>query len=308
MKRSLKITLLFALFFATITLQAQELRCSISINTSRIQGTNRTVFNTLQSALYEYMNGMKWTNNIYMEEERIDCSFFITINEQVGASRYNATLQVQAKRPVYGTTYQTVTLNFLDEDFVFDYIEFDRIEFDNNAFRSNLSSVFAFYAYLILGIDYDSFSLNGGNENLKLAQQVVNNALNENYTGWKPYEKALRRNRYWMVENMLDNRYSLVRSAYYKYHRLGLDVMYERAAEGREQIMQALVDIQKVYRERPDPILFYLRLFFDSKADEIAYIFEGATPAEKVRVLQILQEVDNNNSRKYERINSKTNN
>ena len=292
----------YLLLSLTIVSNAQELRCNVNINTARIQGTNKTVFTTLQMALYEFMNNTKWTNNVYTEEERIECSVFITINEQSGSSRFSGTLQIQAKRPVYGTSYHAITLNFLDEDFTFDYIEFDRLEFDLSSFRSNLTSVMAFYAYLILGIDYDTFSLKGGADYLKSAQQIVVNAQNDVSLGWKPYEKATRRNRYWIVENMLNSNYGLIRSAYYKYHRLGLDKMSDQIIEGRNQIMQALLDIQKVCREKPDPYLFYVKMFFDAKADEIANIFEGATPAEKTRVMQVLQEIDNSNSRKYSKI------
>ncbi|MDR1056329.1 MAG: DUF4835 family protein [Prevotellaceae bacterium] len=308
MKNHVKVMLLTVLFAGTVLFSnAQELRCNISINTSKIQGTNKSIFTTLQSSLYEFMNNTKWTGNIYSEEERIECSIFITINEQIGSSRFGGTLQIQAKRPVYATSYQTVTFNFMDDDFIFDYIEFDKLEFEINTFRSNLTSVMAFYAYVILGIDYDTFSLKGGSEFLSIAQQIVVNTQGDNYAGWKPYEKASRRNRYWIVDNMLDNNYSLVRGAYYKYHRLGMDKMSDQVTEGREQIMQALLDIQKVYREKPDPYLFYLKLFFDAKADEIANIFQEATQPEKTRVVQILQEIDNSNSRKYAKITETTN-
>lgn len=305
MKYFLKIVLLLTMMNASLS-HAQELRCNVSINTSRIQGTNKSVFTTLQNSIYEFMNGTKWTNNVFREEERIECSLFITIDEQIGSSRFSGTVQIQSNRPVFGTSFQSVTFNYMDEDFTFDYIEFDRLEFEINTFRSNLTSVLAYYAYIILGIDYDTFSLKGGTDYLKLAQQIVINSQNENTTGWKPYEKATRRNRYWIIENMLDNSYSLVRSAYYKYHRLGLDKLNEQVMEGREQIMQALLDIQKVYREKPDPYLLYNKLFFDAKADEIANIFAGATQPEKTRALQLLQEIDSSNSRKYAKINENT--
>lgn len=286
---------------------AQELRCNVSINTSRIQGTNKNIFNTLQAALSEFMNATKWTNNVYSETERIDCSFFITLTEQSGSSRFGGTLQIQARRPVYGTSYQTITFNFLDEDFTIDYIEFDRLDFDLKTFQSNLTSIMAFYAYVILGMDYDSFALKGGRESFEKAQTIVTNAQRESYIGWNPYEKASRRNRYWVINNILDNKYSSVRTAVYKYHRLGLDVLSESASNGREQIIQALMDIQRVFRDKPDSHLLYIRLFFDAKADELANIFADATEAERTQVYQILKEVDFNNEKKYEKIkNSKS--
>lgn len=286
--------------------RSQELRCNVNINTSRIQGTNRNIFSTLQASLNEFMNASKWTNNVYTETERIDCSFFITLTDQAG-SRFSGTLQIQARRPVYGTSYQTTTFNFLDDDFTLDYIEFDRLDFDLKAFQSNLTSIMAFYAYIILGMDYDSFSLKGGRESFEKAQTVVTNAQKEAYVGWNPYEKATRKNRYWIVTNILDSKYSSMRTAIYKYHRLGLDVMSESSSNGREQIIQALLDIQRVFRDKPDSYLLYIRLFFDAKADELANIFAEATEAERTQVYQILKEIDSKNEKKYEKIkNSKS--
>ncbi|MDR2563419.1 MAG: DUF4835 family protein [Prevotellaceae bacterium] len=308
MNISLKIIgLSFVLILTASAGRAQELRCNVNINTSKIQGTNKSVFTTLQSSLVELMNGTKWTNNAFAEQERIDCSFFITLTEQAGSSRYSGSLQVQARRPVYGTSYQTVTLNFMDEDFVIEYIEFDRIDFDLKTFTSNLSSIMAFYAYLILGIDYDSFALKGGNENFEKAQLVVNNAQKENYPGWNPYESSTRRNRYWIINNIIDAKYASERSAYYKYHRLGMDLMSEQPAAAREQIVVALKDIQKIFREKPDPYLLYLRMFFDAKSDELANIFVEAPQTERTEVHKILTEVDNNNSKKYDKIQKGTN-
>jgi hypothetical protein len=277
---------------------SQELRCNVTVNASKIQGTNKNVFSTLQTSLNEFVNGTKWTNHTFSEEERIDCSFFITINEYNG-SRYTGSLQVQARRPVYGSSYQTVILNHVDEDFVFDYIEFDRLDFDLRSFKSNITSLIAFYAYLILGIDYDSFSLKGGSQFFENAQIIITNAQRENYQGWNPYENANRKNRYWIIENIFSNAFSYERNAYYKYHRLGLDQLAEDATEGRKQILLALADIKRSFEEQTETSTPYLRLFFDAKSDELINIFAEAPKNDKTEAHKILTEIDSFNPNKY---------
>jgi hypothetical protein len=160
----------------------------------------------------------------------------------------------------------------------------------------------AFYAYLILGIDYDTFSLKGGGENFEKAQLVVSNAQKENYPGWNPYESSTRRNRYWVINTIIDTKYAAGRNAYYKYHRLGMDLLSEQQSTAREQIILALKDMQRIYREKPDPYLLYLRMFFDAKADELANIFVEAPQSERAEVYKILTEVDNNNTKKYDKV------
>jgi hypothetical protein len=281
-----------------VSVLAQELRCNVTLNTSKIQGTNKNVFNTLQTSLNEFMNGTKWTNHTFSEEERIDCSFFITVNEYSG-SRCVGSLQVQARRPVYKSSYQTIILNHVDEDFTFDYIEFDRLDFDLRTFKSNITSLMSFYAYLILGIDYDTFSLKGGAQFFENAQIIVTNAQRENYSGWNPYENANRKNRYWIIENILSSLYSHERTAYYKYHRMGLDRLAEDAAEGRKQILQALADIQRTFEEQTEVSSPYIRLFFDAKSDELINIFAEAPQADRSEAYSLLTAIDSFNPNKY---------
>jgi hypothetical protein len=285
-----------------ISLLAQELRCSVTINTVKIQGTNKNVFSTLQTSLNEFMNGTKWTNHTFSDEERIDCSFFITINEYSG-SRCSGSLQVQARRPVYKSSYQTIILNHVDEDFTFDYIEFDHLDFDLHTFKSNITSLMAFYAYLILGIDYDSFSLKGGSQFFENTQIIVTNAQRENYAGWNPYENANRKNRYWIIENILSNSYSHERTAYYIYHRMGLDRLAEDAGDGRKQILQALANIQRSFEEQTETSTPYIRLFFDAKSDELINIFAEAPQADKAEAHRLLTAADSFNPNKYMKLN-----
>ena len=282
-------------------LWAQELRCNIQVNTQKIQGTNRTVFQTLQTSLYEFMNNTAWTNHVYGFDERIECNIMLNITEQMGSDEYKGTIQVQSRRPVFNSSYNTTMLNFLDNNLHFRYREFDKIEFTETSHLSNLSSTLAFYAYIILGIDYDSYSNLGGTEFFLKAEKIVTNAQNAPERGWKAYE-GNRKNRYWMVENLLNAKYRSLREVYYRYHRLGLDRMSEKPTEGRAEIAESLALLQKVYREKPDPYLFGLQLFFDAKNDELVNVFSESFPTERARVVNILIEVDNPNASKYKTI------
>ena len=285
--------------------RAQELRCNISVNYSKIQGTNQSIFTTLQKELNDFANNTAWTNNVFATDERIECSIFINITDQLSASEFRATLQVQSSRPVYGSTFITPIFNYMDNEITFTYIEYDQIQFNEQAYTGPLSSLIAFYCYIILGLDYDSFSLLGGTEYLKKAEHIVLNAQNAPVKGWRPYDGS-RTNRYWMMENMLNYKYGPMRNAYYKYHRLGLDLMSTSISDGRAGVLEALLDIQKVYRDRPDTYLFFLKLFFDAKADEIVNIFLEAPETERLRVYQILMEVDKMNSKKYTKLKDTT--
>ncbi|MGE0079199.1 MAG: DUF4835 family protein [Bacteroidales bacterium] len=291
----------FCLFFVPVVLSAQELRCNVQVNSQKIQGTNRTVFQTLQTAIYEFMNNTPWTNHVYGFDERIECNILLNITEQSGSDEYKGTIQVQSRRPVFNSSYNTTMLNFLDNNLNFQYREFDKIEFSESSHLSNLSSILAFYAYIILGIDYDSFSNMGGNEYFLKAEKIVTNAQVAAEKGWKAYE-GNRKNRYWMIENLLNTKYRPLRETYYRYHRLGLDRMSDKSAEGRAEIAECLALLQKVYREKPDAYLFGLQLFFDAKNDELVNVFSESFPTEKARVVNILTEVDNANASKYKTI------
>jgi len=289
------------LFFAPTILMAQELRCNIQINSQKIQGTNRTVFQTLQTSIYEFMNNTSWTNHVYGYDERIECNILINLDEQLGSDEYKGSIQVQARRPIFNTSYNTTMLNFLDNNLDFRYLEFNKLEFNENSHLNNLTSVLAFYAYIILGIDYDSYSYLGGTEYFQKAEKIMNNAQNVVERGWKAYE-GNRKNRYWMISNILDEKYKPVRETYYRYHRLGLDLMNEKLIEGRAEIAECMVSLQKVFREKPDPYLFFLQLFFDAKGDELVSVFSESFPTEKTRVVNILTEIDVSNASKYKAI------
>jgi hypothetical protein len=302
MNRGRRLFVFFALLAMPFFAYQQELRCNVQINSQKIQGTNRQVFQTLQTAVYEFMNNTSWTNHIYGQDERIECNIMIVLNEQLGSDEFRGSIQVQSRRPVFGTSYNTTMLNIVDNNMNFRYIEFDQLEFSDSRHTSNLTSVLAYYAYIILGFDYDSFSYLGGTEYFQKAERIVNNAQNATERGWKAYE-GNRKNRYWLAENVLNPKYRPIREVYYKYHRLGLDRMSDKIVEGRAEIAELLNAIQRVHREKPDPYMYYLQLFFDAKSDELVSMFSESFPAEKTRVVNILSEVDNSNVSKYNRIN-----
>jgi hypothetical protein len=283
------------------TVSAQELRCNIQLNTQQVQGSNRSVTDALQTALYEFVNTRVWTNNVYSVEERIECNMMLNITSLIG-SEFTGSITVQSRRPVYNSSFSTNLINIQDKDLKFTYIEGQSLEFSDVTFTSNLTSIIAYYVYIILGFDYDSFSPNGGTPYFQKAETIVTNAQQSNERGWKAYENNYR-NRYWLVQNLLDDRYRTVREFSYKYYRLGLDRMSSRPNEVRGDIADYLKLLQEVYRRKPDPYLFLLQIVFDVKSTEWIDIFSNGTPDEKTRVVRLLKEIDTPNASKYDRIN-----
>ncbi|HPA86265.1 MAG TPA: DUF4835 family protein [Bacteroidales bacterium] len=298
----LKYISLLILPFVFITANSQELNCNVQISAQKIQGSNRQVFESMQRDVYEFMNNTVWTNHVYSYAERIDCNILINLTEQLSADEFRGTIQIQLRRPVFNTTYNSTMLNFVDNNFQFRYVEFQPLEFDPNSYRSSLVSVLAYYAYIIIGIDYDSFSLLGGTEFFQIAEKIVTNAQNASEPGWKPYDGSRNRNRYWLVKNLLDKQYEGVRRFIYEYDIHGLDRMESRITEARTSMVESLRLLQEVYRAKPDPYLYLVQIIMESKADELVNIFTEAFPEEKSRVIQILIEIDPGNKNKYEKI------
>lgn len=294
-----KLTVLFVIFFLFVgSISAQELRCNVTVSSQKIKGANRNLFRTMQSDIYEFMNNRKWTDHVYAYDEKIKCNILIRLDEQVAADEFKGSIQVQLTRPVYNSSYETTILNIKDNNFHCRYVEFQPLEFNETSNRDNLTNILAYYAYVILGFDYDTFSPMGGTPYFTKAQAIVNNSQNASMQGWKAFESE--RNRYWLVENMLNNSYQDYRNCLYQYHRQGLDVMSDRPEEGRANIANALRDIQKVFRRRPNT--YIVQVFFDAKADELVNVFSKSYPDERNRVMTILTEVDPANGNKYEKI------
>lgn len=296
-----KLLFIFSLFTATTTAFSQELRCNVQIISEKIQGTNKRVFETLQNAIFEFMNNRNWTNHVYGSQERIECNMLFNLTDHTG-DIFKGTLQVQSRRPVFNSSYNTSLLNYLDQNISFTYVEYEPLEFNESNFTSNLSSLLAFYANIIIGLDYDSFSFKGGTEMYRKAEIIVNNAQQAVEKGWKPFDASNNRNRYWLVQNLLDEKYSPVRDFLFKYHRLGMDLLAEKTNQGRDEMYQSVRLLQQVYRQKPDPYMHLLQVVFDAKADEWVNLFSGSFPEEKTRVVQILKEIDPSNSNKYQKI------
>ncbi|MEA3445874.1 MAG: DUF4835 family protein [Bacteroidota bacterium] len=297
--RNLKIYLLsfFAVFMFLNTV-AQEFDCKIQVQSQQIQGTNKQIFRTLQSELYEFVNNRKWTSHVFSPEEKIDCNIMITLTQEISVDEFKGKIQIQARRPVYNSSYNSVLINYVDNNFHIRYVEFEPLEYNESGSNSNMINIVAYYIYVILGLDYDSYGNEGGTEFFEKAEEIVNRSQNAKEKGWKAFESL--KNRYWLIENVMNDRYSGIRQCSYQYHRLGLDVMSKKVSDGRSVIAESMRLLQQVHRDKPGS--FLMQLFFDAKADELVNIFSESFPDEKNRVVQILNEVDPSNTAKYAKI------
>lgn len=294
-----KLYLIVLLSLFNITLNAQELNCRIQVNSQKIQGTNRQKFTAMRTSIYEFMNNTRWTNDIYSGEERIECNFIINLSEEIGANGYKGTITVKSTRPIYRTSYNSPILNLTDTDFSFEYVENQTLEFNEHNHTSNLISTLAYYAYVIIGMDNDTFSALGGEEQFLKAQRIINNAQGDNkVVGWKPYEGTF--NRYWLVENLLHNDFKPMRNAMYSYHLDGLDILAEKAEMGRDEITSALYNVKTTADRKQNSYL--LKVFFDAKADEITKVYSDGFITNKSELVEMLKQMSPANTNKWEKI------
>ncbi|MEH6307889.1 DUF4835 family protein [Olivibacter sp. CPCC 100613] len=299
MTRTFVSFLLFSLLsFAPIW--AQDLNARVQILSPQVQATNKRAFDVLQQAMTDFLNNKKWSNQQILPEERIDCSLVITVKEWDGSSNYKAEAQIISTRPVYNTTYNSPVLTLSDKNFDFTYTEGEPLDFSSQQYLSNITSLLAYYAYLIVGLDADSFSEKGGTSYYTLAQNVVNNAQTANFTGWKSIESM--NNRFWLVNNMLDNNYEPLRSFSYRYHLEVLDKMADNQNASKRTLIDLLPLLAKV--DRMVQGAMYNQAFFTAKSDELANLIGGLTGPEKAKAINILAEADPGNSNKYETIKS----
>lgn len=296
MIKNLLILLSFLLSAGIVT--GQELNCQVSISTPGMSETERQVMQTLRTDLREFINETNWTGYQFETRERIEASIQITIEERLGGDEYRANIQVQSRRPIYNTAYDSPIFNHRDRDVQFRYREHEPLEYADNAFLSNLTSLIAFYVYIIIGFDFDTFSPMGGTPYFEKAQQIVNLAQNAPERGWKSFES--QRNRYWLIENLMNNRYRQIRQAMYRYHRLGFDTFTDNIDLGRAEVVGALENLQTAHRERPN--LFLMQIIMTTKSDELVNLFSGAPAMEQNKAIEILTEIDPSNSSKYRRI------
>lgn len=291
------ILLILALTYCTLS-TAQELEFQVSVNTPKLQTTDPKVFETLESNLQEFLNTQKWTEDVYETDERIQCSIQLTISTENGGNNYTADLAIQAIRPVFGGSYTTPMITHVDRGISFNYEQFQQLDYSENTYRDNLTSVMAFYVYIILGLDYDSFSSLGGEKYFRTAQNILNTVppgAATRHKGWRSVDG--QRNRYWLIENFLSPRMRDYRQAQYDYHRQGLDRMHKFTDSGRAKIMSSLEEIAKANRTYPNSMI--IQIFSNTKRNEIVEIFKEGTAAEKARTYQIMVKLDGSSASKY---------
>jgi hypothetical protein len=297
MRKSLLI--LFIINAFALNSQAQELNCQIQVIFPQIQGVNTAIFEQMENDIFEFMNNRKWTNDKFSIEERIECSIVINITEaRASSNTYRAEMQVISTRPVYGTDYQTLILNVRDVNLTFDYFQNTQYNFNPDQFKNNLVSSLAFYAYMIIGFDYDTFSLKGGTPYFQQAQRIVQSAQVSNFEGWKAFEGD--KNRYWLVEDILHRTFEPMRETLYSYHREGLDKMSEKMRPARQAIMNSLKNFEQVHRVKP--LAYNTQQFFLAKSDEIVNLFTEADPPERNQVYEVVSQVDPGNLAKYDKM------
>lgn len=283
-------------------LKSQELNCQVSILFApglQVGPVEKETMAELELSIYDFMNNTRWTADIFEIEERINCNLLFTISEMPSTTTFNGKVQVQSSRPVFNTAYNSVLFNFEDNDVTFNYLRNTALLFSIDQYRDNLTSILAFYAYMILAYDYDSFELKGGSKYFNKAQIIANNAKNSGDPGWSA-SAGKRMNRFWMVDNALQSIFEPIRLVYYNYHRLGFDIMYDDMLAGRKVVLESLQQLDKVQRARPGSL--NLQIFLTSKSSELINLFSQAEMTEKNAAVSVLKKLDPSNSSKYQEI------
>ena len=289
---------LCALLSGSTGLHAQELLCNISVNASQIQ-SDKQVFEDMQQTISRYMNFQQWGPDAFTIDERIKVNFQILVNQRPSPDRFSCTFNIQVYRPALNATYETIVLNISDKSCNFTYVPFQQMQFVENTYNDELTALLNFYAYLILGFDYGSFSPNGGNPYFQKAQEIVTLAASaSNERGWRSSED--NRNRYWIIENLINSRYAGFHTVLYKYHRQGLDQMESNPNRGRRAIIDALREMQRVHRQ--NPILPLTRIFLDTKDEELIKVFTKAFANDKKEFVEIMQDLNPSNIAAYNKV------
>ena len=289
------VSFLFLLFVGVV--QAQQLNCSVQINSDKVATTNNQIFKNLKTSISDFENKTDWTGDEYKQNEKIQCSMVIIVNSYE-SNQFSATIQVQSTRPIFNSTYESPVFNFNDKDFSFRYVEFENLQFNPSNFDSNLVSVLAYYSYMILGFDADTYSLMGGNKNYEVAQQIMTVAQQGGYKGWGQSDG--NQNRYFLITDVLSGTYDAYREALYQYHREGLDTMSADVKASKDKIIGAITTLSKVYAVRPNA--FLTRVFFDAKVDEIVSILSGGPKVSLTETIDNLNKLSPLNTAKWSAI------
>ena len=298
-----KLFLVLIFCISSKLIHAQELRARVSVISNRVgNNVDKKTFQTLQTALNNFVNNRKWSSDQFAQKEKIDCSFLLNLEPGDDANVYKASLTIQSARPVFNSSYQSPLINYQDNDITFKYAEFQQLEFNDarvsgtDALASNLTAVFAYWINIVLGFDYDSFSPRGGDPFFQKAQNIVNNAPEgKSITGWKAFDGT--RNRYWLAENLLNSRYTIIHDVIYGYYRTGMDKLYNDEIGARSQILNMLTSLNSFNVENSNTMI--LQFFLQGKSDELIKIFSKATPPDKAKALDLLQRIDVTSATKY---------
>lgn len=291
---------LLAFLFLGFTTSAQELRCQVTVNGQRINGVDPNLFSTMQTAFNEFMNNRVWTQDQFGAEEKIECSMFINIQESPSQDVFKASVTIQCSRPVFNSSYSTPLFNYIDNDWMFTYAQNQPLEFNVTQYNSNLTSLLGFYAYVMIGLDYESMSKGGGTKYFNMAEQIMSNVPTNapDVKGWRSFDGV--RNRYYLINHLQTAKYEGFKQAIYTYHFLGMDNFYEKPAVARQNILNALDMLSRIAQENPNEIL--LAAFFQAKSDELLNVFSGADMGEKTKALNLLRRVDPSNAAKYDKL------
>ncbi|MFZ4670576.1 MAG: DUF4835 family protein [Flavobacterium sp.] len=288
------VSFLFLIFIGIGNVQAQQLNCTVQVNSDKIASTNNQVFNNLQKSISDFINKTDWTGEVYKQNEKINCSMVIIINSY-DSNQFSATLQVESTRAIFNSSYASPVFNYNDKDFSFNYVEFENLNFNPQNFDSNLVSVLAYYSYMILGFDGDTFTLNGGKNWFEIAQQILTVAQQSGYKGWTQGDGI--QNRYFLVNDILSGTYDSFRTAEYQYHREGLDTMSSDLKASKNKVLESIKTLSQVYKVRPNA--FLTRIFFDAKVDEIVSILSGGPNVELADTIETLNRLSPLNSSKW---------
>ncbi len=291
-----KIASFLVLFFVGLA-NAQQLNCTIQVNSDKIASTNNQIFKNLKTSITDFVNKTDWTSEEYKPNEKIECSMVIIINSYE-SNQFAASIQVQSNRPIFNSSYASPVFNFNDNDFSFRYIEFENLQFNPNNFDSNLTSVLAYYCYMILGFDADTYSLLGGNKNYEVAQQIMTVAQQSGYKGWSQTDN--NQNRYFLVSDVLSGTFDPFRQSLYQYHREGLDGMSTDLKGSKEKVISAITTLSAIYKTRPNA--FLTRVFFDAKVDEIVSILSGGPKVVLSETIETLNRISPLNVSKWSSI------
>lgn len=298
--RNLQLIIVTLLLLPLCRTSAQELNATVEVNTQKIQGTNKSIFDNLKSTLTQFINERQWTSQQFEDNERIKCTFSIIVNKyDEGSGSMTCEAYIQSSRPVYNATYTTPTVSIHDANFNFEFREYDQLEFRDDQVDNNLTALVAYYAYLIIGVDMDTMSPEGGTDILQKAMDVANNAQNINTKGWKAMEDES--NRYGIINDYMNSGLQTFRQLQYDYHRKGLDQMVANSDQARETISKSMELLEKTYSTKSRSAL--PRLFTEYKRDELVGIYQGKdTSAKKQKVYDILVKVNASQSNYWKKL------